>query len=146
MHRDLPRPPLRATPKALRCGRGSLLCMTGISPNQRTMRGRDWTRKGGRNWKRFDTLNGVDVDFAKTVAILITGILTSGVAHRLVAIAPSWQACVDVILIGVNQRARGDRIADDWLDRCLLHIGQHVQNNLSAALDQAEDRRLVVFR
>src|SRR4051812_31397897 len=60
MHRDLPRPPLRATPKALRCGRGSLLCMTGISPNQRTMRGRDWTRKGGRNWKRFD----IDVAFA----------------------------------------------------------------------------------
>jgi hypothetical protein len=55
MHRDLPRPPLCATPKALRCGRGSLLCMT---PNQRRMRGRDWTRKGGRNWKRFDARPG----------------------------------------------------------------------------------------
>ena len=28
--------------------------MTGISPNQHPIRGRDWTRKGGRNWKRFD--------------------------------------------------------------------------------------------
>ena len=28
MHRDLPRPSLRATPGALRYGRGSLLCMT----------------------------------------------------------------------------------------------------------------------
>ena len=54
-HRDLPRPSLRATPKALRYGRGSLLCMTWISPRQRPKRGRDWTRKGGRNWKRFDT-------------------------------------------------------------------------------------------
>src|SRR5947209_5204762 len=96
--------------------------------------------------QRPEALNGVDVDFAKTVAILITGILTTGMAHRLVAIAPSWQACIDVILIGVNQRARCDRIADDRLDRCLLHLGQHVQNNLSVALDQAEDRRLVLFQ
>jgi hypothetical protein len=58
MHRDLPRPPLRATPRALRYGRGSLLCMTGISLHQRPMRGRDWTRKGGRNWKRFDIVIG----------------------------------------------------------------------------------------
>ena len=28
----------------------------GISPNQRPMRGRDWTRKGGRNWKRSATM------------------------------------------------------------------------------------------
>ena len=31
MHRNLPRPPLRATPKALRYGRGSLPCTTRIS-------------------------------------------------------------------------------------------------------------------
>ena len=46
MHRDLPRPSLRATPKALRYGRGSLLCMTWISSRQRPNRGHDWTRKG----------------------------------------------------------------------------------------------------
>src|SRR5271157_6158453 len=55
MHRDLPRPSLRATPKALRYGRGSLLCMTWISSRPPPMRGHDWTRKGGRNWKRFDS-------------------------------------------------------------------------------------------
>jgi hypothetical protein len=85
------------------------------------------------------------VDFAKTAAILITGLFTTGVAHRPVAIVPSWQAWVDVILISVDQRARCGRIADDRLDRCRPHIGQHVQNNLAAALDRAEDRRLVVF-
>jgi hypothetical protein len=46
----------RATPGALRYGRGSLLCMTWISPRPCPVRGRDWTRKGGRNWKRFDNL------------------------------------------------------------------------------------------
>src|SRR5208282_6088326 len=54
MHRDLPRPSLRATPGALRYGRGSLLCITWISPRQWPMRGHDWTRKRGRNWKRID--------------------------------------------------------------------------------------------
>src|SRR5208282_6449487 len=54
MHRDLPRPSPRATPGALRYGRGSLLCITWISPRQSPMRGHDWTRKGGRNWKRID--------------------------------------------------------------------------------------------
>src|SRR5271166_4275385 len=61
MHRDLARPSLRATPKALRYGRGSLLCMTWISSRPPPMRGHDWTRKGGRNWKRFDSLTEHDV-------------------------------------------------------------------------------------
>jgi hypothetical protein len=34
--------------------------MTGISPNQHPIRGRDWTRKGGRNWKRFDSQSCID--------------------------------------------------------------------------------------
>src|SRR5271165_3928788 len=62
MHRDLPRPSLRATPKALRYGRGSLLCMTWISSRPPPMRGHDWTRKGGRNWKRFDKQGIVTLD------------------------------------------------------------------------------------
>ena len=39
MHRDLPRPPLRATPGALRYGRGSLLCMTWTGSGRRPQRG-----------------------------------------------------------------------------------------------------------
>src|SRR5208337_4191720 len=55
VHRHLPRPSLRATPRALRYGRGSLLCTTRISPILRSQRGRDWTRKGGHVWTRIDT-------------------------------------------------------------------------------------------
>ena len=111
-----------------------------------------------------EALKGVDVNLAEPVAIFIARILTMSVADRLVAIAPGWQSGVDVILIGVNQRAQCDRIADDRLDRCLLYIGQQVQNHLSATLDHtssghstklrlaepwaslAEDRRLVLFQ
>src|SRR5271166_4555961 len=55
VHRHLPRPSLRATPRALRYGRGSLLCTTRISPILRSQRGRDWTRKGGHVWTRIDS-------------------------------------------------------------------------------------------
>src|SRR5208283_518028 len=74
MHRDLPRPSLRATPGALRYGRGSLLCITWISPRQSPMRGHGWTRKGGRNWKRIDRLEPV-IDAAHTVKRHWDGIL-----------------------------------------------------------------------
>ena len=65
MHRDLPRPSLRATPKALRYGRGFLLCITWISSRQRPRRGRDWMRKGGRNWKRFDSLAPLPIQLGR---------------------------------------------------------------------------------
>src|SRR5208337_2868595 len=67
VHRHLPRPSLRATPRALRYGRGSLLCTTRISPILRSQRGRDWTRKGGHVWTRIDKL-----------AVVWTPILQSG--------------------------------------------------------------------
>ncbi|MDR3489599.1 MAG: transposase, partial [Bradyrhizobium sp.] len=47
---------LRATPKALHSGRGSLLCTAGISPFFSQMRGQYWTRKGGHVWTRIDML------------------------------------------------------------------------------------------
>ncbi len=50
---------------------------------------------------------------------------------------------VDAIFIRVDEGARGDGGGDDRLDRGLLHVGQHAQHDLSAALDQAKDRRLV---
>ncbi|MGH7012537.1 MAG: glycosyltransferase, partial [Stellaceae bacterium] len=44
-------------PRALRSGRGSLLCTTRISPIRPFQRGHYWTRKGGHDWKRFDSLD-----------------------------------------------------------------------------------------
>ena len=47
VHRDLPRPPLRATPRALRSGRRPLLCTTRISPISRIQRGSLLDAKSG---------------------------------------------------------------------------------------------------
>ena len=93
----------------------------------------------GRNQKRSSdqkTLHCVDVDLAEAVPVLVVGILAAGVANGLVPVAPGGQAGVDAILVRVDESARGDRGGDDRLDRGLLHVGQHMQDHLPAALDQ----------
>ena len=61
-------------------------------------------------------------------------------------VAPGRQARVDAVFVGVDEGARGDCGGDDRLDRGLLHVGQHAQHHLAAALDQAEDRWLVLLQ
>src|SRR4051812_15081186 len=94
--------------------------------------------------QRPDALHGVDVDLAEPVAVVIARVLAPGVAHRLVAVAPVVQPGVDVVLVGVDQRAIDDRGLDHRPDRGLLHVGQHAHDDPAAPLDQAEDRRLVL--
>src|SRR3954468_8969118 len=67
-------------------------------------------------------------------------------ADCLVLIAPVLQAGVDAVLVGVDEGAVSDRARDDRLYPPLLHIGQHAQDHLTTALDQAEDRGLVLLR
>jgi hypothetical protein len=73
-------------------------------------------------------------------------VLPASVADGLVLVAPGWQAGVDVVLVGVDASALDDGGLDDGLDRLLLHIGQHAQHHLAAALDQAEDGGLVLLQ
>src|SRR5215213_11495042 len=91
-------------------------------------------------------LHGVDVDLAEAVAILVARVLPASVADGLVLVAPGWQAGVDVVLVGVDVSALGDGGLDDRLDGLLLHIGQHAQHHLPAALDQAEDGWLLFLQ
>src|SRR3954469_23616924 len=46
----------------------------------------------------------------------------------------------------VDEGTRSNRGRDDRLDRGLLHVGHHVQDHLTAALDQAEDGWLVLLQ
>ena len=45
----------------------------------------------------------------------------------------------------MDQSTLGDASFDDGLDRRLLNIGQHLQDDLAAALNHAENRRLFLF-
>src|SRR3954470_6076916 len=95
--------------------------------------------------QRPEPFHGVDVHLAEAVPVLVAGILTPGMADRLVLIAPGGQASVDAILVGVDEGALSNGARDDRLDRPLLHVGQHVQDHLTTALDQAEDRGLILL-
>src|SRR5215203_669283 len=96
--------------------------------------------------QRPKTLDGIDVHLAEAVAILVAGVFAAPVADRFVLIAPAFHAGVDAVLVGVDERALSNGGRDDRLDRPLLHVGQHVQDYLATALDQAEDGRLVLLQ
>src|SRR5215213_1033937 len=93
-----------------------------------------------------EPFHGVDVHLAEAVPVLVAGILTPGMAGCLVLIAPGGQAGVDAILVGVDEGALSNGARDDRLDRPLLHVGQHTQDHLASALDQAEDGWLVLLQ
>src|SRR5947209_6779864 len=96
--------------------------------------------------QRPEALDGVDVNLADPIAIFIARILAMSVADRLVAVAPGWQPGIDVVFIGMDQRAGRNRLGDDRLDGCLSHVGQHMQAYGSAALDQAKDGRFLLLQ
>ncbi len=86
------------------------------------------------------------MDLAEPVPVLIAGVLAAPVADHLVLKAPGRQAGVDAVFVRVDERAQGDSSGDDRFDRPLLHVGQHMQDYLAAALDQAKDRWLVLLQ
>src|SRR3954470_16641353 len=94
--------------------------------------------------QRPEAFGRVDVDLAKAVAILVTGILAAAMADSLVPVAPVLQAGVDVVLVGVDEGALGDAGLDDRSDRRLPDVGQHSDHHLAATLQQAQDRRLLL--
>jgi hypothetical protein len=94
--------------------------------------------------QRARALDGVDVDFAEPVTIVVARILTMSAADCRVPIAPGWQSGMDVVFIGMGQRAGCNRLRDDRLGGCLLHVWQHRQDHRSAAPDQRGHRRFLL--
>src|SRR6266576_6192457 len=84
------------------------------------------------------------MNLTEAIPVLIACELACRMAHRAVGIAPFGQPAIDVIFIGVDDRTLGDRPSDQRADRRLLDILQHSDNNLTGALDHAEDRRLLL--
>ena len=110
---------------------------------------------GGGAQERPEAFHGVDVDFMEAIAVprdegpracFVTGVFALAVADGLVLVAPDRQAIVDVILIRIKLRTFRYDLLDYRFDRLLLDIGQHVENDLSASLDQSEDGRFLLFQ
>jgi len=91
--------------------------------------------------QRPKSFHGVDVDLAEAVPVLVAGMADPSCA-RSPRLAGARRCCIRPCGRGcLGRRRRYDR-----LDRGLLHIGQHMQDHLAAALDQAEDGRLVLLQ
>src|SRR4051794_824465 len=97
-----------------------------------------------RAQQRPEAFGRVDVHLAEALAVLAARVLATPVTDRLVAVAPLVQAAVDAVLVGVHEGALGDAPLDDGPDRRLPHVGQQAHGHVAAALEQAEDRRLVL--
>src|SRR3954451_11604578 len=94
--------------------------------------------------QRPEALEGVDL--AEAIAVLVPGVFASTMTDGLVAVAETRKPGVDAILVSIDVRAFGDSLLDDRMDGCLLDIGQHPDHDLAAALDHAEDRRLLLLQ
>src|SRR3954463_2335541 len=96
--------------------------------------------------ERPEALEGVDVDLAEAIAVLVPGVFASTMTDGLVAVAETRKPGVDAILVSIDGRAFGDGLLDDRMDGRLLDIGQHPDHHLAAALNHAEDRRLFLLQ
>ena len=99
-----------------------------------------------RSEKRPEALHRIDVNFADAVAVSITSVFSLAVIDRLVALAPFGQTTVNVVFIGHHLRPRQDRFGDDGLDRLLLNIWQHPENNFTVPLDHPEHGRFLFLK
>src|SRR5262245_53296597 len=84
------------------------------------------------------------MDLAGPVPVIVPSVLARRMADRLVAVAPLLEPGLDVVLVGVDRAAHGDRPSHQRADRRLLDIGQHPDHHLTAPLDHPEDRRLLL--
>src|SRR3954467_6908774 len=91
-------------------------------------------------------LEGVDVDLAEPITVLVPGVFASTMADGFVTVAETRKPGVDAILVSIDVRAFGDSLLDDRMDGRLLDIGQHPDHDLAAALNHAEDRRLFLLK
>ncbi len=89
-----------------------------------------------------EPLGGVDMDLMEAVAVLITGVFPPAVADRPLIESPVGQAVINVVLIGVHPGSRGDEPLDQRTDRGLLDVFEHPDDDPTALLDHAKDRRL----
>src|SRR3954453_9220311 len=96
--------------------------------------------------QRPEAFDGVDVDLAEPIAILVPGVFASTMTDGLVAVAETRKPGVDAILVSIDVRAFGDGLLDDRMEGRLLDIGQHPDHHLAAALDHAEDRWLLLLQ
>lgn len=104
------------------------------------MRAQPGTEQGPKAFDR------VDVYFGHTVAIVVASVFALAVIHGDMLESPMGQLAVDVVFVGVQLGSWLNELADERLDRDLLNILQHPQQNLARTLNHSQNRRLLLFQ
>ena len=78
------------------------------------------------------------MDVVKAVAIFITSVLASSMVDALMVVSPVVQAGINAVLIRIYPCSWNNRVFDERLDRLLLHIGKHVDDDLTTPLHHAK--------
>src|SRR5947207_625978 len=81
--------------------------------------------------QRPEAFNRVDMNFAEAIAVLVAGELTGRMADGAMWVAPFGQSSVDVVLVGVDHRPRGDHLRDQGTDRDLFDVLEHPDHDLA---------------
>ena len=93
-----------------------------------------------------ESLSGIDMDFIKTVTVLIAGVFPPAMADCPMIKSPVGQAMINVILIGVHPGSRRDEPLNQRTDRSLLDVFEHPHDDRPASLDHAKDRGFFIFQ
>src|SRR5215510_4473848 len=83
----------------------------------------------------------VDVHFAHAVAIVIAGKLASPVVDTLMAVTPGLQTGINAVLVCIHPCPWHDGVFNQGLDGLLLHVGQEIDDHLTATLQHPKDGR-----
>ena len=93
-----------------------------------------------------ESLSGINMDFIKTVTVLIAGVFPPAMADRSMVKPPLGQAMVNVLLVGIHPRSRRDEPLNQRTDRGLLDVFEHPHDDRPASLDHPEDRGFFILQ
>ena len=79
------------------------------------------------------------MDFTKAVTIFISSELATSMVDTLMLVAPGMQVRINAILVCINKCTWNDGVFDKGLDSLLLHIGNHIDDDLTTSLNHAKD-------
>ena len=90
--------------------------------------------------QRPKALHRVDMNFMEAIPVLVTGVFTPAMTHRMMIKAPVLQRVIDGIFIGMDARSRRNERLDQGANRGLLDILDHPDDHRATPLNHAENR------
>src|SRR5712692_4977401 len=95
--------------------------------------------------QRPEAFHGIHMDLTKAIAIFISGVLSSSMVDTLMVVSPDTQTCINAVFICINKRTRRNGLFDERLDGLLLHVGKHVDDDLTTSLNHPKDGRFLLL-